>query len=74
MRDVGLIELIDTQWDVNMDKEGTLIIFDEELIDTQWDVNTEEYFWCDGEMFELIDTQWDVNLNKNPEVVTACGN
>ena len=65
-----------------MDKEGTLIIFDEELIDTQWDVNKNKENQAHAlhginryivgckfkqksrsgdSVWELIDTQWDVN-------------
>ena len=33
------MELIDTQWDVNMQNIIGISILDAELIDTQWDVN-----------------------------------
>ena len=32
-------ELIDTQWDVNLETSNTSLLEEEELIDTQWDVN-----------------------------------
>ena len=35
-----LLELIDTQWDVNVLPKTYAKLFEEELIDTQWDVNT----------------------------------
>ncbi len=33
-------ELIDTQWDVNIEKENKIMANERELIDTQWDVNS----------------------------------
>ena len=38
----SVIELIDTQWDVNMKDPKAYIDFDTELIDTQWDVNVKK--------------------------------
>ena len=56
------MELIDTCWDVNEDKEHKMKSLDSELIDTCWDVNRLQriyLFLTDG---ELIDTCWDVNM------------
>ena len=36
----GKYELIDTQWDVNMQDIRDFLEDNDELIDTQWDVNS----------------------------------
>ena len=56
-----LLELIDTQWDVNVKDCLVVMAAYLELIDTQWDVNDKRKqpgYWLGK---ELIDTQWDVN-------------
>ena len=56
-----LLELIDTQWDVNTPKKLEIYFDRKELIDTQWDVNLDNSLDGDLSQAELIDTQWDVN-------------
>ena len=63
-----IIELIDTQWDVNTTGAWKDFKDSTELIDTQWDVNDNGYLiGLNGEI-ELIDTQWDVNVNDLPDL------
>ena len=50
------IELIDTWWDVNNQREEIKAWRDEELIDTQWDVNLLGIYWDRLKALELIDT------------------
>ena len=64
---MSLIELIDTQWDVNTVTSVTVAPNESELIDTQWDVNIELTDENGVSMIELIDTQWDVNNKVFPE-------
>ena len=57
-----MLELIDTCWDVNEDKEHKMKSLDSELIDTCWDVNLLPIAKYSPAICELIDTCWDVNL------------
>ena len=57
----NFMELIDTQWDVNVSEFKKVNITGKELIDTQWDVNKGTLEREAGIKTELIDTQWDVN-------------
>ena len=56
-----LRELIDTQWNVNVQQHAATQAGDVELIDTQWNVNEYEYVTARSWYRELIDTQWNVN-------------
>ena len=56
------LELIDTQWDVNIENYDRYEDISTELIDTQWDVNEVKAVLEKCGLIELIDTQWDVNL------------
>ena len=54
--------LIDTQWNVNLDRKGFYCEECRVLIDTQWNVNTEKRERIQEELRVLIDTQWNVNF------------
>ena len=59
-----VLELIDTQWDVNLQYSVNIELYHLELIDTQWDVNNSETAYMLRQYSaELIDTQWDVNFS-----------
>ena len=60
------IELIDTLWNVNVEKHGLLEILHLELIDTLWNVNLNQQSLGILLLFELIDTLWNVNLKHHP--------
>ena len=49
---MSLIDLIDTQWNVNINDPMSLVYVDGDLIDTQWNVNSSidvDYMeWCLG--------------------------
>ena len=64
-----LMELIDTQWDVNVIEYNKGFLNAKELIDTQWDVNYTIKAIKTALIKELIDTQWDVNYcqSKDPQ-------
>ena len=56
-----LLDLIDTQWNVNSDASKIKTEAQCDLIDTQWNVNI-MYSQKFGTGFnDLIDTQWNVN-------------
>ena len=57
------LELIDTQWDVNIGNLTSQMFANIELIDTQWDVNILITQKHQAHPLELIDTQWDVNYH-----------
>ena len=56
------MELIVTQWDVNVYNHSKLCKEHYELIVTQWDVNEKLMKNFNGLKCELIVTQWDVNM------------
>ena len=60
------MELIDTQWDVNLVVDVSFSVPALELIDTQWDVNVNDLPDLNDVTLELIDTQWDVNIVVEP--------
>ena len=58
----GVLELIDTLWNVNYTARKEFLAQMRELIDTLWNVNE---FWVTLEIkpfMELIDTLWNVNI------------
>ena len=56
------VELIDTLWNVNADRDIVIsIAASSELIDTLWNVNPFTNGVFKGGLFELIDTLWNVN-------------
>ena len=54
-------DLIDTQWNVNLDNYGFGTVVEMDLIDTQWNVNNDPVFNELSTLSDLIDTQWNVN-------------
>ena len=54
-------DLIDTQWNVNIDTTYKIHNFLADLIDTQWNVNPAPMRQGTTEQEDLIDTQWNVN-------------
>ena len=58
-----LKDLIDTQWNVNIEENKLTLLSDFDLIDTQWNVNLTHHTTLIQLTRDLIDTQWNVNLN-----------
>ena len=61
---VGLVELIDTLWNVNPRGYYTFLDGITELIDTLWNVNQMLQTIALAASMELIDTLWNVNHQK----------
>ena len=63
MMKMHFADLIDTQWNVNIDMLVVIQTVSGDLIDTQWNVNQNVVYMRHILRRDLIDTQWNVNIN-----------